>query len=84
MSLNIKLKHSAVANKKPQVADLQPGELSLNINNASPAGYALDDAGAVQQMFGKATETQEGQAEIATQARSMLALMTSALSRLQN
>lgn len=68
MSLNIKLKHSAVANKKPQVADLQPGELALNINNASPAGYALDDAGAVQQMFGAASTTQAGQAELATQA----------------
>ena len=67
MSLNIRLKHSATANKKPQPADLTPGELALNINNASPAGYALDDANAVQQMFGKATETQEGQAEIATQ-----------------
>ena len=67
MSLNIRLKHSATAAKKPQPADLTPGELALNINNASPAGYALDDAGVVQQMFGKATETQEGQAEIATQ-----------------
>ena len=67
MSLNIRLKHSAQANKQPQDSDLTPGELALNINNASPAGYALDDAGAVQQMFGKATETQEGQAEIATQ-----------------
>ena len=67
MSLNIRLKHSAQANKKPQVADLTSGELALNINGSSPAGYALDDAGAVQQMFGKATETQEGQAEIATQ-----------------
>lgn len=67
MSLNIRLKHSAQALKKPQVADLKPGELALNINSASPAGYALDDANAVQQMFGKATETQEGQAEIATQ-----------------
>ena len=67
MSLNIRLKHSASANKQPQVTDLTPGELALNINNASLAGYALNDAGAVQQMFGKATETQEGQAEIATQ-----------------
>ena len=67
MSLNIRLKHSASANKKPQVTDLKSGELALNINGSSPAGYALDDAGAVQQMFGKATETQEGQAEIATQ-----------------
>ena len=67
MSLNIRLKHSASANKEPASTDLTPGELALNINNASPAGYALDDAGTVQQMFGKATEAQEGQAEIATQ-----------------
>ena len=67
MSLNIRLKHTSQANKKPQPADLKSGELAININNASPAGYALDDVGAVQQMFGKATETQEGQAEIATQ-----------------
>ena len=68
MSLNIRLKHSSTKDKKPLVADLKRGELALNINNASPAGYALDDANVVQQMFGKATETQEGQAEIATQA----------------
>ena len=67
MSLNIRLKHSTVQDKKPQASDLVAGELALNINNASPTGYALDDAGAVQQMFGKATETQDGQAEIATQ-----------------
>ena len=67
MSLNIRLKHSATKDKKPQVADLKAGELALNTNSASAAGYALDDTGAVQQMFGKATETQEGQAEIATQ-----------------
>lgn len=68
MSLNIRLKHSATKDKKPQAADLKAGELALNTNSASAAGYALDDAGAVQQMFGKATETQQGQAEIASQA----------------
>lgn len=67
MSLNIRLKHSATKGKKPQAADLKNGELALNTHSASAAGYALDDTGAVQQMFGKATETQEGQAEIATQ-----------------
>lgn len=68
MSLNIRLKHSATKDKKPQVADLKNGELALNTHSASAAGYALDDTGAVRQMFGKATETQQGQAEIATQA----------------
>lgn len=68
MSLNIRLKHSATKDKKPQAADLKAGELALNTHSASAAGYALDDTGAVRQMFGKATETQQGQAEIATQA----------------
>ena len=69
MSLNIRLKHSTTKDKQPDKSDLVAGELAININSDSPAGYALntDNPPAVQQMFGPATTGQAGQAEIATQ-----------------
>ena len=75
MSIDIRLKHSATANKAPQPSDLKDGELALNINAASPAAYIKDNAGNIVKLAGAgaiggtpATETAAGIAELATQA----------------
>ena len=69
MSISIVSKHSSVKNKIPTAAQLQPGELALNIHHGSLSGYAIDNQNNVQQMFGTATETQSGQLPIATTAQ---------------
>ena len=65
MSLTIRLKHSEALDagspngvKQPVAGDLAKGELAVNVNAAAPSGYALDESGAVQQMFGPAREDQ--------------------------
>jgi hypothetical protein len=75
MSIDIRLKHSATANKAPQPADLKDGELALNTNAASPAAYIKDSAGNIVKLAGAgsvstpdASETVKGIAELATQA----------------
>ena len=52
MSIDIRLKHSATANKAPQPADLKDGELALNTNAASPAAYIKDSAGNIVKLAG--------------------------------
>ena len=52
MSITVKLKHSATANKVPLPTDLAEGELALNINTASPAAYLKDSAGVVRKIAG--------------------------------
>ena len=76
MSLNIRLKHSESPDagspngvKQPQDSDLVKGELAVNINQIAPSGYALNEAGHVQQMFGPAREDQAGQLPIADDAK---------------
>ena len=75
MSIAIKLKHSATANKAPLPTDLAEGELALNINAASPAAYIKDSAGAVVKLAGMgsvstvdASEATKGIVELATAA----------------
>ena len=75
MSIDIRLKHSAIANKAPQPSDLKDGELALNTNAASPAAYIKDSAGNIVKLAGAgaiggtpASETVAGIAELATQA----------------
>ena len=68
MSIAIRLKHSSVAAKVPQVADLSAGELALN--TADLKLYCLDATNAVKEVGGavpQATETAQGIAELATQ-----------------
>ena len=50
MSVDIKLKHSAVKDKKPTASDLKLGEVALNINEQSVAAYVKDSAGNVVQL----------------------------------
>jgi hypothetical protein len=52
MSISLRLKHSATANKVPLPADLAEGELALNINNASPGAYLKDSTGVVRKIAG--------------------------------
>ena len=52
MSVNIKLKHSAVNGKAPQPSDLTDGELALNTNAATPAAYIKDSAGNIVKLAG--------------------------------
>ena len=52
MSLKIRLKHSATANKAPLPTDLVEGELALNTNSTSPAAYIKDSTGTVVKLAG--------------------------------
>ena len=45
MSIDIRLKHSSVQGKVPAPADLELGELALNVHENSPAAYIKDTAG---------------------------------------
>ena len=45
MSIDIRLKHSSVQGKVPSPADLELGELALNVHENSPAAYIKDTAG---------------------------------------
>jgi hypothetical protein len=74
VSIKLRLKHSATANKAPLPGDLVEGELALNINAASPAAYIKDSTGAVVKLAGAgavtatASETVSGVVELATAA----------------
>ena len=59
MSIDIRLKHSATANKAPQPADLKDGELALNTNAASPAAYIKDSAGNIVKLAGAGAITSD-------------------------
>jgi hypothetical protein len=75
MAIKLRLKHSSVNGKAPLPADLDAGELALNVNAASPAAYIKDSAGAIVKLAGvssvgspDATETVKGIVELATAA----------------
>ena len=57
MSVNIRLKHSAVSGKAPLSSDLEAGELALNTNEATPAAYIKDSAGNVVKLAGAGSVT---------------------------
>jgi hypothetical protein len=59
MAVNIKLKHSSVDGKAPVAADLENGELALNINENSPAAYIKDSNGDIVQLAGAGSVTDE-------------------------
>jgi len=52
MSIKVRLKHSSTLNKEPLPADLDSGELALNINENSPAAYIKDSAGNIVKLAG--------------------------------
>ena len=47
MSLKLQHKHSAIKDRLPQVADLEVGEIGLNINVDSVAAYIKDSTGSI-------------------------------------
>jgi hypothetical protein len=53
MAVNIKLKHSSVDGKAPVPADLENGELALNINENSPAAYIKNSNGDIVKLAGE-------------------------------
>jgi hypothetical protein len=59
MAVNIKLKHSSVDGKVPIPADLENGELALNINENSPAAYIKDSNGDIVKLAGAGSVTDE-------------------------
>jgi hypothetical protein len=68
------LKNSVVQDKVPLPADIDVGELAVNLNENSPAIYSKDSAGNVVKLAGEgsvstppASETVAGIAELATQ-----------------
>ena len=72
MSIKVRLKHSSTLNKAPLPADLDSGELALNINENSPAAYIKDSAGNIVKLAGAgsastpdATETAKGIVQLA-------------------
>ena len=52
MSIKVRLKHSSTLNKAPLPADLDSGELALNINENSPAAYIKDSNGSIVKLAG--------------------------------
>ena len=52
MSIKVRLKHSSTLNKAPLPADLDSGELALNINENSPAAYLKDSNGNIVKLAG--------------------------------
>jgi hypothetical protein len=70
MAVNIKLKHSSVDGKAPIAADLENGELALNINENSPAAYIKDSNGDIVKLAGAGSVTDDDavkKSEIASQ-----------------
>ncbi len=59
MAVNIKLKHSSVDSKAPVAADLENGEVALNINANSPAAYIKDSNGDIVKLAGAGSVTDE-------------------------
>ena len=59
MAVNIKLKHSSIDSKAPVAADLENGEVALNINANSPAAYIKDSNGDIVKLAGAGSVTDE-------------------------
>ena len=59
MAVNIKLKHSSVDGKAPVAADLENGELALNINENSPAAYIKNSEGQIVKLAGPGSVTDD-------------------------